>query len=227
MSNILFVCYVHGCRGEFLSHKIAQQDIFKSLEAKVVANRTIITNDFFNKDFLKLKYPIIKRFPNENIVVPSHYFYDELIRDFPNAVFVAIDHPTDIDAFDAFNAFLYQRFWNYSTKDKLELIGEVKEKYYMYNKFTNKEKDNKLEKIIYNVLKIKNITFGDIVCIVQDIKPTEENIKKLFIKICNRRKLKKLSALTRAKSLVIPYEEVKNFSINTIVDYFKKCSGSL
>ena len=219
MSNILFVCYRHGCRGEFLTHKISQQSIFRKLEAKVVDNRTVITNDFFNKEFLKSYYPKIKKFPKENVVVPSHYFYEDLVDDFPTASFVAIDLPKDVGTF---RESLYQRFWNYSTSDRLELLGEIKDKYYKYNGQKNKN-HNELKKIIYNILKIKNITFGDIACLVQKIEPTEENKKKLF----EMWTLRPLSTLTKEKSLVIPFEEVSTFPLSTIVNYFKKCKGSL
>ena len=222
MSNILFVCYRQGHRGEFLSHKISQHSIFRSLEAKVVGNRTVILNEFFNKDFLKTKYPkILNRSIKENIVVPSHYFYEDLFLDFPNAVYIAIDIAKDLDSF---NQFLYKRFWEYSTKNQLELIGEVVDKFHHYNISTNEEKDNELEKIIHDVLRIKNITFGDIACMVQQIEPTEENKRKLFKK---RKIMGNLSPLSKEKSLVIPYEEVETFPIDTIVDYFKKCNGSL
>lgn len=222
MSNILFVCYRHGHRGEFLSHKISQHSIFRSLKAKFFGDRTVILDEFFNKDFLKSKYPKILKGPvKENIVVPSHYFYDDLFLDFPNAVYISIDTAKDIDSF---NQFLYQRYWEYSTKNQLELIGEVVDKFNLYNKFTNEEKDNELKKIMYNVLRIKNITFGDIACMVQQIEPTEENKRKLFKK---RKIIGNLSRLSKEKSLVIPYEEVETFPIDTIVDYFKKCSHSL
>jgi len=221
MSNILFVCYMHGHRGEFLSHKISQHSIFRSLKAKVIGGRTVILDEFFNKDFLKKRYPkILKSLPKENIVVPSHYFYDDLVRDFPDAVYIAIDTAKDVDSF---SQFLYQRFWKYSTNDKMELIGEVKDRYNRYNKSTSEEKDNELEKIIYDVLRIKKITFGDIACMVQQIEPTEENKKKLF----KKKIIRNLSPLTKAKSLVIPYKEVETFCVDIIIDYFNKCNGSL
>ena len=52
MTKVLFVCYRHGCGGEYLSHKISTHKLFKTLEIRTVNNRTIITNDFFNKQLL-------------------------------------------------------------------------------------------------------------------------------------------------------------------------------
>ena len=52
MSNILFVCYQHGCKGEGLSVKISKHDTFKTLNANVVNNRTVILDEYFNKKFL-------------------------------------------------------------------------------------------------------------------------------------------------------------------------------
>ena len=89
MTKVLFVCYRHGCRGEYLSHKISTHKLFKTLEIRTVNNRTIITNDFFNKQLLSRNnwLPDIPKLPTDyNIVVPSHHFYDILKDYLPNSI---------------------------------------------------------------------------------------------------------------------------------------------
>ena len=49
MTKTLFVCYKHGCGGEGLTYKISQHNFFKTLKADIVNNRTIIKNDYFDK----------------------------------------------------------------------------------------------------------------------------------------------------------------------------------
>ena len=42
MAKALFVCYQHGCKGEFLSHKISTHKFFRTLSKQSVNNRTIL-----------------------------------------------------------------------------------------------------------------------------------------------------------------------------------------
>ena len=90
MTKTLFVCYHHGCRGEGLTYKISQHSFFKTLEADIVNNRTIIKNDYCNKQLLNSWIPnwsSIKLPTDINIVVPSHFRYNKLKKHFPEAYF--------------------------------------------------------------------------------------------------------------------------------------------
>ena len=117
MTKTLFVCYWHGCKGEGLARRISQHSFFKTLDANVTNNRTIIKNEYFNKVFLNAwepDWPSIKLPTNINIVVPSHFWYDKLKKHFPEAYFVSIDIPKDIETF---KQKLYDRFYTYKTKN--------------------------------------------------------------------------------------------------------------
>ena len=179
MTKILFVCYRHGCKGEGLSLRLSQHSFFKTLEADIVNDRTIITNDVFNKGLL-FRDDVLPKVPelpvDSNIVVPSHHFYDTMKNYVPNSYFISIDVPTS-DELDNWRELLYNRYWTYKTKNILELTGECASRYYQI--YPEAKRDDVMS-FTAKVLKMKNVTFGDIICLGRDVEPTEENKRMLL-----------------------------------------------
>ena len=218
MGKILFVCYVHGCRGEFLSKRISSHPMFKTLTSKQINGRTVITNDYFNKKFLISRSPSeeqmkqMEKPDKDNIVVPSHRFYGRLKNYFPDASFVSIDMPKDIEAY---KKALFDRYYLYKTKDLLELVGECESSIRIYQPEASVED---IKNFTIQVLKAKDVDFGDIRCMAQGVESTLENKMKFL----DEQPLYPLSEETRNNSLVIPFEDVDNFNINTVVNHFVK-----
>jgi hypothetical protein len=214
MTKTLFVCYHHGCRGEGLTYKISQHSFFKTLEADIVNNRTIIKNDYCNKQLLNSWIPnwsSIKLPTDINIVVPSHFRYNKLKKHFPEAYFVSIDIPKDIETF---RQKLYDRYYTYKTKNILELAGECENRIREYNPKASVED---VKKFTVKIFKIKDITFGDIRCYAKNLEPTVENKKMLL----NKYTMDPLSDETKQNSFVIPYEEVQEVDVEEIINYIK------
>lgn len=219
MTKLLFVCYRHGCRGEGLTHRISQHSFFKTLDARVVG-RTIIKNEFFDKKFLNSWMPEISSLPlpTENTVVPSHFFYEDLTEHFPDASYVSIDVPRDIDKA---RQELHDRFNTYRTDNLLELVGECENRLRDVN--PNASKQEVLE-FASGILKMRDVTFGDIFCASRGLEPTEENTRRL---INAEWQPHPLSDETIENTLVIPFEDVDKVSVDDIVDYCNKSNGSL
>lgn len=220
MTDTLFISYHHGCKGERLAVQISRHELFRTLEARSVNGRTIIKNDYFDKKFLNSWRPSYKDLCNrtgQNLVVPSHYFYDDLKSHYPDSVYVTIDVPEDLDAYR--NA-LYERFFLYSTNDTVELIGECENRIREYNKDISIED---VRRFTADVLKNKITMFGDIRCMAKGIPATEANRRYL----ANQHTPSDISAETRSNSLVIAYEDVDSLDTETVVDYFRRSSGSL
>lgn len=217
VSKILFVCYRHGCKGEWLSQQISFHPTYKTLEAKQVNDRTVITNDHFGKTFLNSWFPSYEDMnkPNkDNIVVPSHHFYDYLKDYFPDADYVSIDLPEDIDTY---RQSLFERYYLYKTDDLLELLGECKNSIRIHRPGISLEEEKKFAS---EVLRAKVTDFGDIHCMAKGVEPTLEN--KFALLDAQESYLDPLSDDTRNNSLVIKFEDVKKIDINTIVDHFNK-----
>lgn len=220
MTRILFVCYHHGCRGERLSVNISQHQDFKTLEHAELGGRTVIKNDHFNKQFLNSwapRFDQLKNLSGNNIVVPSHYFYDKLVGHFPDALYVSIDIPKDTEAF---RQSLYHRFYQYKTSNIAELIGECENIIHEYRPGATRDEINQFTR---RMLQTRDLSFGDICCLAKGIKPTEEN-KIMLVK---NYKPSALSEKTRSNSLVIAYEDVNDVDRNFVVSYFNKSRGSL
>lgn len=220
MDKTLFVCYAHGCRGEGLSVRISQHDLFRTLEANVLNTRTIIENDYFDKQFLNSwppKYNKLTNKSDQNIVVPSHYFYDELKEYYPQSTYVTIDIPKDLHEY---RQSLYERFYLYSTNNTAEIIGECENRLREYN---NDMSPSDIKEFTARVLKDKVNVFGDIRCMAKGIPATEQNRRQL----ANLHTPSPISKETRENSLVIAYEDVGKIDTNVIVDYFRRSSGSL
>jgi len=216
MTKILFVCYRHGCKGEGLSLRLSQHSFFKTLEADIVNDRTIITNDVFNKGLL-FRDDVLPKVPelpvDSNIVVPSHHFYDTMKNYVPNSYFISIDVPTS-DELDNWRELLYNRYWTYKTKNILELTGECASRYYQ---IYPKAKRDDVMSFTAKVLKMKNVTFGDIICLGRDVEPTEENKRMLLSKY----EPTPLSEETKKNSFVIPYKKIKEVNVEEIINYIK------
>jgi hypothetical protein len=102
----VFVCYQGGAGGENLCTKISQFDCCEPVQSYLTPqNRTVITNDFFDKTFLKSVGPIdklldqarkivaTKDVPEKTCVSPSHWDFDFLVEHFPYSKFIRIIHP--------------------------------------------------------------------------------------------------------------------------------------
>jgi hypothetical protein len=209
----LFVCYRHGCRGENLSHRISQHKYFKTLIAEKVNGRTVIKNDHFNKKLLSHRSMVnlstISLPTQHNTVVPSHFFFDDLHEFFPEAKYLSIEATKDVAQF---RQDLYDRYFQYRTKNLLELVGECENKFRIYNKQT---KEQELKEFIVKVLKRKNVTFGDILCLAAGVEPNITN-KEILIK---KEDPKPLSKKTKQNSFVVAYEDVFNVDIQDIIEY--------
>jgi len=215
MPNTLFVCYRHGCHGEYMAHRISQHPLFRTLVADKVNGRTVIKNDYFNKKFLSQRNMInfdLLKLPAENLVVPSHYFYDELQPYFPAAKYVSIDVPIDLHGY---KQKLFDRFYGYKSSSLLELVGECENKYRNYNANAT---DQDVRIFTSKILKKKNLSFGDIKCLAAGLSPTKKN--KLLL--LDREYPKPLTVETKKHSMVVPFENVESIDLQEIVDYFNK-----
>jgi len=220
MTNILFVCYHHGCKGERLSVKLSEHKRFMTLKYKKVHGRTIIENDIFEKKLLGSHAPVFSDLYNHsghNIVVPSHRFYDEINKYYPDDWYVSIDLPKNLDEYATA---LYQRFYKYRTNDIRELIGECKDKFLMYRPTSTKQE---VKDFVASILKTKNVTFGDITCLAMGIPANEKN----QLMLAHERHLRPLSNMTKENSLVIAYEDVDKITAEDVVNYFRRSMGSL
>ena len=215
MNKTLFVCYAHGCRGEGLTLRISQHEFFGNLNAKKINGRTVITDEHFDKKFLmhksRINFSDMHLPVDKNTVVPSHYFFDTLGDIYPEAKYISIDIPKDLQEF---KQSLYDRYFEYTTNNFLELIGECKDKFWPYNRQAN---DNDFEEFVREVLGIKNRKFGDILCLAKGLVPTFENKQILLEDMCPRALTKKITE----NSFVIPYEDVAKISVDDIVSYVK------
>ena len=215
MTKTLFVCYHHGCHGEGLTYKISQHSFFKTLKADIVNNRTIIKNDYFDKQLLNSWAPdmtSLKLPTDSNIVVPSHFFYNKLKEHFPESYFISIDIPKDLEKF---RQKLFDRFYTYQTKNMLELAGECENRFRESNLQATAEN---IKQFTTKIFKIKNVTFGDIRCLAKKLEPTEENKKMLL----NTYTPEPLSVETKQNSSVIAYEDVDKVNVENIIDYVNK-----
>ena len=213
MTDILFVCYHHGCRGERLAVNLSKHEHFTTLYADEVGGRTNIKNEYFNKQFLQSWTPPIHNLKNlsgGNIVVPSHFYYDTLKEHFPDAMYVAIDMPKDVQSY---RQSLYERFYQYKTNNMAELVGYCESKMRDFDPEVTQDEINNFTK---KVLRLKDLTFGDIRCMVKGLEPTRENKMKLL----EQHTPIPLSAETKTNSLVIAYEDVNKVDRDKVMSHF-------
>ena len=215
MTKILFVCYHHGCRGERLSVNISQHKDFRTLDAIRIGGRTVIKNDYFDKQFLKSwtpKFDKLKNLSGSNIVVPSHFFYDTLIEHYPDALYVSISLPKDLTMY---RQSLYDRFFQYKTQDIAELAGECENRIREYRPSATKDE---IRHFTVEVMKKKSITFGEIRCLAKGIPASKENQMTLLQNHTPR----PLTEQTKSNSLVIAYEDVDQVDSDYVLSYFNK-----
>ena len=215
MTKILFVCYHHGCRGERLSVNISQHKDFRTLDAIRIGGRTVIKNDYFEKQFLKSwtpKFDKLKNLSGSNIVVPSHFFYDTLIEHYPDALYVSISLPKDLTMY---RQSLYDRFFQYKTQDIAELAGECENRIREYRPSVTKDE---IRDFTVEVMKKKSITFGEIRCLAKGIPASKENQMTLLQNHTPR----PLTEKTKSNSLVIAFEDVDQVDPDYVVSYFNK-----
>lgn len=215
MTKTLFVCYHHGCRGERLSVNISQHKDFRTLDATQAGGRTVIKNDYFDKQFLKSWAPEfhkVKNLSGSNIVVPSHFFYDTLIEHYPDALYVSIDLPKDLTMY---RQSLYDRFFQYKTQNIAELAGECENRIREYRPSATKDE---VRNFTVEVMKNKSITFGEIRCLAKGIPTSKENQMMLL----QNHTPQPLTELTKTNSLVIAYEDVDQVDSDYVVSYFNK-----
>lgn len=241
MDKLIFVCYQHGFGGENLSHRISQHELCDKLLVKLEKGRTIIKNDIFNKVFLgfnnnfqysfqdkeKLCKKIIKDFKNKidkikkYNIVPSHIDADVLEKVFINSYFITIEPPKTEEQYQQYIRHLYNNFWLYKTADLTEYIGEIYSKIELFKSKKTEDEIKKLTKEI--LLKYKNrLSFGQMQCVLSDIEPTIENMKKLFFSLYNKKKFTHHNKLKiKSNVLNISYGDVKNYNIENIFQHFK------
>lgn len=215
MTKILFVCYHHGCRGERLSVNISQHKDFRTLDAIRIGGRTVIKNDYFDKQFLKSwtpKFDKLKNLSGSNIVVPSHFFYDTLIEHYPDALYVSISLPKDLTMY---RQSLYDRFFQYKTQDIAELAGECENRIREYRPSVTKDE---IRDFTVEVMKKKSISFGEIRCLAKGIPASKENQMTLLQNHTPR----PLTEKTKSNSLVIAFEDVDQVDPDYVVSYFNK-----
>ena len=215
MTKILFVSYHHGCRGERLSVNISEHKDFKTLEADRAGGRTVIKNEYFNKQFLKSWAPPfdeLKNLSGSNIVVPSHFFYDSLMEYYPDALYVAINIPKDLAMY---RQSLYDRFFQSKTHNIAELAGECENRIREYRPSAT---TYEIRKFTVEVLQKESITFGEIRCMAKGIPATKQNQMMLL----KNHTPKPLSEQTKSNSLVIAYEDVDRVDTDYVVSYFNK-----
>ena len=215
MTKILFVCYHHGCRGERLSVNISQHKDFRTLDAIRIGGRTVIKNDYFDKQFLKSwtpKFDKLKNLSGSNIVLPSHFCYDTLIEHYPDALYVSISLPKDLTMY---RQSLYDRFFQYKTQDIAELAGECENRIREYRPSATKDE---IRHFTVEVMKKKSITFGEIRCLAKGIPASKENQMTLLQNHTPR----PLTEQTKSNSLVIAYEDVDQVDSDYVLSYFNK-----
>lgn len=104
-SEFVFVCYQPGAGGERLCAWISQSQHCEPLTFyKTAEDRTVITNEYFDKTFLNPVGPFeyllntaseilkTKPVPEKINVVPSHWDYELLVSHFAHSKFIRIIH---------------------------------------------------------------------------------------------------------------------------------------
>lgn len=174
MSKIIFICYEHGTGGEGLSVAISRLPFCVDLRYENQGDRTW-TYDYFNKLFLKNfdpewknKLPTLPREANY-IVVPSHYRPEVLKEVFPTALYVVINSPyTKLSKYHLINR-IFKQVWSTSHNTLEQRIG-----YFIQNAGGTKPDRQQLKELD------KNISNGEIQCLINRVDPNPTNIKMLF-----------------------------------------------
>lgn len=241
MDKLIFVCYQHGFGGENLSYRISQHPLCDKLLIKIKKGRTIIKNDIFNKIFLgfndnfqysfqdkeRLCQSILKDYETKingmekYTIVPSHVDASILQRYFINSFFVIIQPPETTAQYKQYLHHLYNDFWLYKTTDVAEYIGEI---YSKIELFKSKKTENEIKKLTKEILsKYKNtLSFGQIQCVINEMEPSVESMKKLFSSLYSKKRFKFPNKFKNKSNILhMSYESVKNYDIEDIFQHLK------
>tara|TARA_A100001011_G_scaffold179470_1_gene188267 strand:- start:7300 stop:7959 length:660 start_codon:yes stop_codon:yes gene_type:complete len=204
MYNFIFVCYNHGAGGENLALQISKSKYCNTLAYDKMGYRTW-TYDIFDKFFLK---PFDKNWQNKLKqvtpttlvdVVPSHYSPAELKKKFPNELFVVINYPTTLKGLVEYRQAVYQKVWLSKHNTLQQKVGYWKNN---TNKALTREHVKKLS---------KNITNGDIECIIADMPINKKNAKLLFENKMKKMK-DKFNFEQKQNIIVTTYEKLNNIN---------------
>ena len=204
MYNFIFVCYNHGAGGENLALQISKSKYCNTLAYDKMGYRTW-TYDIFDKFFLK---PFDKNWQNKLKqvapttlvdVVPSHYSPAELKKKFPNELYVVINYPTTPKGLIEYRQAVYQKVWLSKHNTLQQKVGYWKNN---TNKALTRDNVKKLS---------KNITNGDIECIIADMPINKKNAKLLFETKMLKMK-DKFNFKQKQNIIVTTYEKLSNIN---------------
>ena len=204
MYNFIFVCYNHGAGGENLALQISKSKYCNTLAYDKMGYRTW-TYDIFDKFFLK---PFDKNWQNKLKqgtpttlvdVVPSHYSPAELKKKFPNELYVVINYPTTSKGLVEYRQAVYQKVW-------LSKHNTLQQKVGYWKNNTNKALTRDIVKKLS-----KNITNGDIECIIADMPIIKKNAKLLFESKMLKMK-DKFNFKQKQNIIVTTYEKLSNIN---------------
>ena len=204
MYNFILVCYNHGAGGENLALQISKSKYCNTLAYDKMGYRTW-TYDIFDKFFLK---PFDKNWQNKLKqvapttlvdVVPSHYSPAELKKKFPNELYVVINYPTTSKGLVEYRQAVYQKVWLSKHKTLQQKVGYWKNN---TNKALTRDNVKKLS---------KNITNGDIECIIADMPINKKNAKLLFETKMLKMK-DKFNFKQKQNIIVTTYEKLSNIN---------------
>ncbi len=204
MYNFIFVCYNHGAGGENLALQISKSKYCNTLAYDKMGYRTW-TYDIFDKFFLK---PFDKNWQNKLKqvapttlvdVVPSHYSPAELKKKFPNELYVVINYPTTSKGLVEYRQAVYQKVWLSKHNTLQQKVGYWKNN---TNKALTRDNVKKLS---------KNITNGDIECIIADMPINKKNAKLLF-KTKMLKMKDKFNFKQKQNIIVTTYEKLSNIN---------------
>ena len=204
MYNFIFVCYNHGAGGENLALQISKSKYCNTLAYDKMGYRTW-TYDIFDKFFLK---PFDKNWQNKLKqvapttlvdVVPSHYSPAELKKKVPNELYVVINYPTTSKGLVEYRQAVYQKVWLSKHNTLQQKVGYWKNN---TNKALTRDNVKKLS---------KNITNGDIECIIADMPINKKNAKLLF-KTKMLKMKDKFNFKQKQNIIVTTYEKLSNIN---------------
>lgn len=173
MDKFVFVCYEHGTGGERLAVMLSKIAGCELLEHEVHGKRTW-SYDHFNKLFLKKydadwkKQIVIEQSHEAYKLIPSHYRPEILRELFPNALYVVINAPRTKVDIDGLHDRIYNNVWQTTHPKLSQKVG-----YFVQNAGRDPNRDE---------LKLmsKDVTNGQIQCLIRGVPLDEDNIEKVF-----------------------------------------------
>ena len=175
MDKFIFVCYEHGTGGEGLAVEISKLHFCNDLKYEKHGDRTW-SFDYFNKLFLKnYQKDWMDQISGNHTgkayeVIPSHYRPELIQKKYPNAFYVVINSPILTASKENLKKDIFEKVWQSRHRSLAQRIG-----YFIQNsnKKPTREQLRKLDNDMSN---------GEIQCLIHNIRPTENNILKLFEK---------------------------------------------